>query len=170
MRKGCHTISKQRNGPNSRRINWRSHCWWSLQQKFDRQNLRFVRSIWNVSCTYLILIKLHELRCDFHRQVHILGEIGNNIPHVLGTAEPPGTAGPAGGVGLVGAACPATWRVPSPKHRLSLEHNLDKRDSLRKHRFDQMVETRITWIHVSNYPVTQPPQSSSRGDPRRPWA
>jgi hypothetical protein len=86
-----------------------------------------------------------------------LGEIGTNTSHVLGTAEPPGTTGPAG------AAGPAPWRVPGPKHRLSHEHNLDERYSLRKQWFDQMVESRITWINGSTYSVTQPPQPSSRG-------
>jgi hypothetical protein len=91
------------------------------------------------------------LCCDFHRQVHILGEIGTNTPHVLGTAEPPGTTGRAGAVG------PTLWCVLGSKHRLSLEHNLDEQDSQRKCRFDQMVEARMTWINGSTYPVTQPP-------------
>jgi hypothetical protein len=70
-----------------------------------------------VLCTFLVLIKFHELCCDFHRKVHILGEIGTNTTHVLGTAEPLGTTGPA------------PCRVPSRKHRLVLKHNLDEQDS-----------------------------------------
>jgi hypothetical protein len=87
---------------------------------------------------------------------------------VLGTAEPLGMAGTAGVAGPVGATDPAPWRVPGPMHRLSLEHILDERDSLRKCQFDQMVKARITWINGSTYPVTQPPQLSSRGNPRHP--
>jgi hypothetical protein len=68
----------------------------------------------------LVLIKFHELCCEFHRQVHILGEIGTNVPHGLGTAEPLGTTGPAG------AAGPAPWLLPGPMHLLSREHNLDE--------------------------------------------
>jgi hypothetical protein len=67
----------------------------------------------------------HELCCDFYWLVHILGEIGTNMPHGLGTAEPPGTTSPAGVAGLAGAANPATWLVPGPMHLLSCEHNLD---------------------------------------------
>jgi hypothetical protein len=79
-----------------------------------------------------------------------LGEIGTNIPHVLGTVEPPGTADPtgatslAGAIGPTGAVGPAPWCASGPKHRLSLEHNLDERDSLRKRRFDQVVEASET--------------------------
>jgi hypothetical protein len=52
--------------------------------------------------------KFHELCCDFHEQVHILGEIGTNVPHGLGTAEPPGAVGPAGAAGPArcGRTCP----------------------------------------------------------------
>jgi hypothetical protein len=90
-------------------------CWHSLQQRFDRQNHEFEWSIWQVSDTFLVLIKFHELFCEFHRQVHILGEIGTNVPHEQGTAEPPSTADPAGVSG------PAPWLVPGPEHLLSLE-------------------------------------------------
>jgi hypothetical protein len=102
-----------------------AQCWRSLQQIFDRQNLRFERSIWQISCIFLVLIKFHELCCEFHGQVHILGEIGTNVPHEQGTAEPPGLAGPAGMVG------PAPWLVPSPEHLLSLEQHLEEHDSLK---------------------------------------
>jgi hypothetical protein len=67
-----------------------------------------------------------------------LGEIGTNMPHALGTAEPPGTTGPTGVAG------PAPRLVPSPIHLLSHEHNLDERDPPMKHRFDRMEEVRIT--------------------------
>jgi hypothetical protein len=99
-------------------------------------------------------------------QVQILEEFDTNTPHVLGTTEPPGTVGP------VGAGSPASWRVSGLEHPFSLEHNLDERDSLKKCRFDQMVEARITWINGSTYTVTQPPQPSSRGNPRhlRAWS
>jgi hypothetical protein len=97
-----------------------------------------------------------------------LGEIGTNTPHVLGTAEPPRIASLAGAARLAGAASPAAWRVPGPKHCLFLKHNLDEQDSLKKRRLDQVVVARITWIIGSTYLVTQPPQLSSRGDPRRP--
>jgi hypothetical protein len=52
------------------------------------------------------------------------------MPHVLGTTEPPGLAGPAGAAalasaagpagafGLAGATDPAAWHVPSPEHPL----------------------------------------------------
>jgi hypothetical protein len=40
-------------------------CWQSLQQRFDCQNLGFVRSIQQVSSTFLILIKFHELCWHF---------------------------------------------------------------------------------------------------------
>jgi hypothetical protein len=79
-----------------------------------------------------------------------LGEIETNVPHVLGTAEPPGPAGPAG------AASPALWHVPSPEHPLSLQQYLDKRHSLMKHQFDQRVEARITWINGSTCLAAQP--------------
>jgi hypothetical protein len=102
-----------------------------LTTRFDRQNLGFERSIWQVSCTFLVLIKFHELCCEFHRQVHILGEIGTNVPHEQGTAEPPGPAGPAGAAGLAGVAGPAPWLVPGPEHLLSLEQYLDEHDSLK---------------------------------------
>jgi hypothetical protein len=143
--------------------------WRSLQQRFDHQNLEFERSIWHVSCTYLVLIKFHELCCEFHRLVHILEEIGSNMPHGLGTAEPPGTTGPVGAAGLAGAAGPTPWHMLSPMHLLSCEHNLDKRDPPRKHWFDRMDEVRITWINGSTCPAVQPPQPS-QGNPRRPWA
>jgi hypothetical protein len=68
---------------------------------------------------------------------------------------------------LPGAADPPPWHDYGPDHRHSLEHNLDKRDSLKKRWFDQRVEARITWINGSTYPVAQPPQPSSRGDSRR---
>jgi hypothetical protein len=55
------------------------------------KNLGFERSIRQVSCTFLVLIKFHELCCEFHRQVHILREIGTNVPHEQGMAVPPGT-------------------------------------------------------------------------------
>jgi hypothetical protein len=57
---------------------------------------------------------VHLLYCAFHRQVHILGEIGTNVPHGIGTAEPPGAVGPA------------PWHNPSPRHPLSSEHKLDE--------------------------------------------
>jgi hypothetical protein len=76
-------------------------------------------------------IKFHELCCEFHRQVHILGEIGTNVPHELGTAEPPGLASPARAAGLAGAAGPAPWLVPSLEHLLSLKQYLDEHDSLK---------------------------------------
>jgi hypothetical protein len=100
-----------------------------------------------------------------------LGEIGINTPHMLGTAEPPGTTGPASAAGPTGAAGAAPWLVSSPKHHLSLEHNLDEHDSLRKRRFDQMLDDMITSINRSTYPVAQPPQPSSRCNPRhsRAW-
>jgi hypothetical protein len=64
------------------------------------------------------------LCCEFHRQVHILGEIGTNVPHEQGTAEPPGPTGPAGAAG-------PTSVVPGPKHLISLEQYMDKHDSLK---------------------------------------
>jgi hypothetical protein len=45
------------------------------------------------SCTFLVLIKFHELCFDFHGQVHILGEIGTNVPH--GRGRPNHQARPA---------------------------------------------------------------------------
>jgi hypothetical protein len=118
--------------------------------------------MWQVSCTFLVLIKFHELCYDFHRQVNILGEFGTNTPHVLRTAEPPGPTEPAD------AADRTPWHDSGPKHPHSLEHNLDEHDSLKKCQFDQMVEARITWINGSTFPIAQLPQPSSRGDPRRP--
>jgi hypothetical protein len=97
-----------------------------------------------------------------------LGETRTNTTHVLGTAESPGMTGWAGAASPAGAVGPAPWRVPGPKDRLSLEHNLEELDSLRKCLFYQMVEARITWIIGSTYLVTQLPQLSTRGDPKRP--
>jgi hypothetical protein len=101
-----------------------------LTTKFDCQNLRFKRSIQQVSCTFLVLIKFHELCCDFHGQVRILREIGTNVPHGLGTAEPQGTASPADVAGPAGAAGPAkcgrtfpvarAWSNPPPLPRAQL--------------------------------------------------
>jgi hypothetical protein len=59
------------------------------------------------------------LYCKFHRQLHILGEIGTNVPHEQGTAEPLGPAGPA------------PWLIPGPENLLSLEQYLDEHDSLK---------------------------------------
>jgi hypothetical protein len=91
-----------------------------------------------------------------------LGEIGTNVPHGLGTAEPPGR------VGAAGAAGPAPWLVRGPMHLLFREHNLDERDPPRKRRFDRMEDVRITWINGSTCPAAQPPQPSFQGDPRHP--
>jgi hypothetical protein len=52
--------------------------------------------------------KFHELCSEFHRQVHILREIGTNVPHVQGTTELPGPAGPVGAAGL------APWLMTGP--------------------------------------------------------
>jgi hypothetical protein len=41
-----------------------------LQRKFDRHYLGNERSIWQVSCTFWVLIKFHELRFEFYMQVH----------------------------------------------------------------------------------------------------
>jgi hypothetical protein len=71
------------------------------------------------------------------------------MPHVSCTAEPPGSASPAG------AAGPAPWHDSSPEHPHSLKHNLDEHDSLKKRRFDQMVEVRITRINGPTYPIAQ---------------
>jgi hypothetical protein len=38
----------------------------TIQQSFDRQNLGFKRSIQQVSSTFCILIKFHELCCNFY--------------------------------------------------------------------------------------------------------
>jgi hypothetical protein len=100
-------------------------CCRSLLQSFDCQNLGFERSIWQVSCTFLVLIKFHEMCCEVHRQVHILGKIGTNVPHEQGTAEPPGPVSPAGAASL------APWLVPSPEDFLSHEQYLDEHDSLK---------------------------------------
>jgi hypothetical protein len=128
------------------------------------------------SCTFLVLIRFHELCCDFHGQVHIWGEIGTNMSHKLGTAEPPARAAlqmrsssqvrPA----LPGVAAPAPWLVPSPIHLLSCRHNLDEWDRPRKRQFDRMDEVRITWINGSTYTAVQPPQPSFQSNPRHPWA
>jgi hypothetical protein len=53
-----------------------------------------------------------------------------------------------------------------PMSHISFEQYLDERDSLRKRRFDQMVEARITWINGSTFPAAQLPQPSFRSDPR----
>jgi hypothetical protein len=105
------------------------------------------------------------LCCEFHRQVHIFGEFGTNTPHVPGTAQPPGPTEPTCAVGPAGAAGPTWWHDPGLEHPHSLEHNLDECDSLKKRRFDQMVEARFTWINGFTYPIAQPPQQSSKGDP-----
>jgi hypothetical protein len=78
-----------------------------------------------VSCIFLVLIKFHELCCDFHGQIHILGEIGTNVPHEQGTTGPAGPAGPAGAAGH------APWIMPGPEHLLSLEQHLEEHDSLK---------------------------------------
>jgi hypothetical protein len=78
-----------------------------------------------------VLIKFHELCCEFHRQVHILGEIGTYVSHEQGMAEPPGPPGPAGAADLAGAAGPTLCLVPGPEHFLSLDQHLDKHDSLK---------------------------------------
>jgi hypothetical protein len=49
-----------------------------------------------------------------------LGWKGTNVPHELGTAAPPGTAGRAG------AAAPAPCHVFGPNHILPRVHNLDE--------------------------------------------
>jgi hypothetical protein len=96
------------------------------------------------------------------QQVHILGEFGTNTPHVPGTAEPADAADP------LSPADPARLHAPSPECHYSHEHNLDECDSLKKRQFDQRVEARISWINGSTYPIAQPPQPSSKGDPRHP--
>jgi hypothetical protein len=112
-------------------------------------------------CTFLVIIKFHELGCEFHGQVHIFGVIGTNVPHGLGTAVPLGTTS------LAGATAPAPWLVPSPMHLLSHGHNLDERDRSRKPRFDRMDEVRITWINGSTCRADRPPQPSFQGNFRR---
>jgi hypothetical protein len=109
-----------------------------------------------------------------------LGEFETNTPHVPGTTEPPGpaelvgAAGPAGAAGPVGAAGPLGMADPAWLHAsglkcpYSLEHDLDECDSLKKCQFDQRVEARITWINWPTYSIAQPPQPSSRGNPRHP--
>jgi hypothetical protein len=120
------------------------------------------------SCTFLVLIKFHELCCDFHGQVHILGEIGTNVPH--GRGRPNHQARPALQVqpALTGAADPAPWLVPGPMHFFSCGHNLDERDPPRKRQFDRMDVVRITWINESTCSADQPPQPLFQGNPRRP--
>jgi hypothetical protein len=86
------------------------------------------------------------------------------MPHVSCTAELPGSASPAG------AAGPAPWHDSSPEHPHSLKHNLDEHDSLKKRRFDQMVEVRITRINGPTYPIAQARQPSSIGNPSHPRA
>jgi hypothetical protein len=55
----------------------------------------------------LILIKFHELCCNFYEQVHIYGGNGTNEPHEPGTTAQPGTASPAGAAGH--AKCGRTY-------------------------------------------------------------
>jgi hypothetical protein len=78
--------------------------------------------------------------------------------------------GPAGAASPASCGQPCPVACPGPNHCLSLEHNLDEWDLLKKCWFDQMVEDRITWINESTYLVTQSLQPSPRGDPRRLWA
>jgi hypothetical protein len=47
---------------------------------------------------------------------------GTNVPHELGSAAPPDTAG------LAGAAAPAPCHVSDPNHFLPCVHNLDEHD------------------------------------------
>jgi hypothetical protein len=84
-----------------------------------------------------------------------LGEIRIKKPHVLCTAKPPGPAGPVGAADPTGATGPAPWHDSGPEHPHSHEHNL---------------EARITSINGPTYPIAQPPQPSSKGNPRRPRA
>jgi hypothetical protein len=54
---------------------------------------------------------------------------------------------------LPGVRDPAPWYDSGPEHPHSLEHNLDERCSLKKRRFDKIVEARI---NGSTYPIVQP--------------
>jgi hypothetical protein len=88
-----------------------------------------VREAYTTSFMHIfIVIKFHELCCDFYGQVHILGTIGTNMPHGLGTAAPPGRAGPAGAAVPAGAAALSPWHASSPSHILSRRHNLNEQD------------------------------------------
>jgi hypothetical protein len=121
-----------------------------------------VREEYMASFMHIVMIdKVPQVVLWFSWVVHILGEIGTNVPHGLGTAEPPATAGPTGAAGS------ALWHDPGPEHLLSRGHNLDEQDQPRKHRFDPKVEARIIG---STCLGVQLPQSSFQGDPRLPWA
>jgi hypothetical protein len=95
-------------------------------------------------------MKIHELCCEFYIQVHILGEIGTNMPNELDTAEPPVPLGPAGAVGPESAAGPTPWLMPSPEHLLYLEQHLDEHDSLKN------VSLIYRWRLGSKGPLVQP--------------
>jgi hypothetical protein len=120
------------------------------------------RSIRQVSCTFLVLIKFHELCCEFYRQVHIFGRISDQ--HA--TCARRGRFTWFGWTCKCGRPCPVThlwFEAPS----LPQAH-LDEWDSLVKHRFDQRVKVGITWIHGSTYPPDQPSQPSLKSNPRHP--
>jgi hypothetical protein len=119
-------------GASGRRLRRPPRCLLTVLTTRIRHSKPRVREEYMASFMHIFSTnKVPQLCCEFHRKVHIWGEIGINVPHEQGTAEPPGPAGLKGSAGPAGAADHAPWLVPGPEHLLSLEQHLDEHDSLK---------------------------------------